>query len=382
VSNVADALTEAREQERLILQSAIEQTGFVAALGEADVGKTFLLNRLGLHLESQGMWVVHIDLDGAYSTSELAWLWSRALARSIAGSDAFSHLTSLDSSMWPGRTRQAALKIDQMLGPQVSALALGSTSPPPRGATDDLEALRQAISATGRAAALQRPVLLIVDHLEAPMLTPRHPVDVRGLLWMVRAESQGNTQLRVLVSGRSGVEDDFAASDAAFYQDGRVVRLERPDYVVWERALAQAGGRGIDLYRVLTLTDHHIPTTLQLLEALQHAHGAEERVADIQFSRLAGAQNAHARRCVQHARTLDRLGGRILEAVARDLPPYGAVSHGHPKEVQRALTRLRLAGLIHQDAPRKWRVVDPFVADELRSGLPADAWRAVRNKSL
>jgi hypothetical protein len=373
LSDIESALTNAREQERLRLQYATEQSGFVAVIGEADVGKTVLLRRLGMHLESQGMWVVYVDVDGAYAVTELAWLWLRSLARAIVGGIAFSHLTALDHTMWPTRTRSGALTIDEMLGSRLSAIALSNIAPTPHGKDEDREALGEAIEAMGRAASRGQPVLLILDHLEAPMLTPRHPVDVRDLLWMIRAEAQRNSQLRVLVCGRPGVQDDFAGEEAAFFQDGRVVTIERPDAAVWNEVAVAIGHPTGGLARALALTQRHVPTTLQMLRAMWQAPVGTPQ-ADATFAHLAEQQHAHTRRCVQHARTLDRLGGRVLEAVARGQAPYGATAHSHPKQVQRALARLRLAGLIDQDAPRKWRLVDPLVGSQLRGGVSPDAW--------
>jgi hypothetical protein len=373
-SDAAGLLTAMRADDGHVVGAAVEQASFVALIGEADVGKTTLLRQLGTRMERSGMWTVRLDLDGAYAVAQLAWLTLRSLAEAIAGPVSFSMLVALDQSMWTSRARRAALEIDELLGTALSATALRATPPASEGKEEDLGLLGEALSRVADVAAVRQPVLLVIDHLEAPGLTPRHPVDVATLLWSVRAIAQKTPQVRVVVAGRPGIEDLYATRDAAFFQDGRTVRLERPSVTQWWQ-VASALGLPSDPFRsAIDLTEGHVPTTLRVLEEWSRERGAQ---VETLFAELVSAQAAHTRRCVQHARTLDRLGGRILTAISRGLPPYGAIAYSHPKEIQRPLTRLRLAGLIDQPTPRRWRVTDPLVGANLRAGLDADAWAAI-----
>jgi len=53
--------------------------------------------------------------------------------------------------------------------------------------------------------AMTREVLVWADHIEAPRVTPRHPIDVGRFLWGARELHQRQRNVRILVSGREGI---------------------------------------------------------------------------------------------------------------------------------------------------------------------------------
>jgi hypothetical protein len=113
----------------------------------------------------------------------------------------------------------------------------------------------------------------------------------------------------------------------------------------------------------LKLTEGHVPTMTRLLCDERSKSGSGAHAA---FDELSAQSMTYAARCVEQARSLHRLGGALLAHVAREDRPYAAVPGANPKETQRALHVLALAGLIHQPVPRRWQVTDPLVAHALR----------------
>src|SRR5207302_10224363 len=74
----------------------------------------------------------------------------------------------------------------------------------------------------------ERTVLLVFDHLEAPGLSFRHPLNVFDLLWSVRSASQQAVDLRVVLITRPPAVDLAAGPEAAFYGDGQWLKIGRP----------------------------------------------------------------------------------------------------------------------------------------------------------
>jgi len=370
---LGERLTLARHEDLAAIRAGIEQSGLVVVTGEAGVGKSAVVAHVGRELERERMLLVRVDLDGAASISHLAWHWLRALARAITPPVALSHLVALPQDMWPSTARRAALMLDETLGPKASKIALADAPPEPRGRREDFELVEDAIALTRKLSELfgKPPLLLVLDHLEAPLLTPRHPVELGALLWSVRSVAQTTTRLRLVLSGRPGLERELTSEQAAFYQDGRWVTLARPGPEVWRRLLPSFALDAVDA--LLTLSEGHVPTALAMLDGLNSNRPTASTLRE-RFASLAATQGQHAARCVQHARTLDRLGGEVLLAIAQGRGPYTGTGYGHPRDAQRAVNRLRLAGLVDHNPAGRWRVTDPLVGHELRGGISQATW--------
>jgi len=310
-------------------------------MGEADCGKTLLCSIVRANMHRRGTLVISLDLDGAYSPNQLAWRWAKELARAVIDPVALSHLAALGQDMWPARTRNQILRLGEHLGEEAAALAELSSPPPGVG---NLDVVASTLAATGRLAQ-ERDTLIMIDHLEAPSLTPRHPLNVAQLLWRVRAVTQLQPRLRVLLVSRTPAVK-----------------------------LATATGRSRDLVKlVLSRTGGHVNSTLELLEVLS----TDAAVTDVETAirALAALHTDLTRRTIQHARTLHRLGGHILQVIAEGKRPYQETPDARSKEIGAAVTALHLAGIIRrQDALRQknWAITDPRVAwglDPLTGGL-------------
>ena len=190
---------------------------------------------------------------------------------------------------------------------------------------------------------------LVIGHSDQITgITCVHPVDLGALLWSVRSVVQTTTRLRLVLSGRPGLERELTSEQAAFYQDGRWVKLARPGPEVWRRLLPSFALDSVD--GLLTLSEGHVPTALAMLDGLDGDSPVASALRE-RFATLAATQGQHAARCVQHARTLDRLGGEVLLAIAQGRGPYTGTGYGHPRDAQRAVNRLRLAGLVDAGRP-------------------------------
>ena len=227
--------------------------------------------------------------------------------------------------------------------------------------------------------ARERPCVLVLDHIEAPLLTSRHQLSPRDLLWQVRAAAQGVEGLRVTAVCTAGAEYLAAAEDAAFYGDGRWITIGEPSQRDWELAAARAG---VELpEEAVRLGRGHVEATLQIFR-LMAEQGLSARDA---FLSLVAAQGQHADRCLAHANSLHRLGAQVLVSIANNDGPYAGTPDARSDDVASAVAQLRLAGLIKRDPreERAWVLVDPFVrwrlaeAPELYEDDPMPDLRAI-----
>lgn len=354
--NARERLTAARGEVVGRIEESVLALPLTGVMGEADCGKTLLCSIVLANARKRGTVVISLDLDGAYSPNQLAWRWAKELARAVIDPAALSHLAALPQDMWPARTRNQILSLGEHLGEEVAALA---ELPSPRHGVGNLDVVASALAATGRLAH-RRDTLIVIDHLEAPSLTPRHPLKVAQLLWRVRAVTQLQPRLRALLVSRTAAVELATAPTAAFYGDGQWLTVTPPS----PEAFATGTGRSQNLVElVLSRTGGHVNSTLELLEALP----ASAAVTDVEeaIRRLAALHVDLTRRTVQHARTLHRLGGHMLQVIAEGKRPYQETPDARSKEIGAAVSALHVAGIIRrQDALRQknWAITDPRVA--------------------
>ncbi len=345
----------ARELERertRRLSEALERERFVGVTGEAETGKTHLLAAVA-HEQTGGPLTATLDLAKTYDESHAAWLLLRATAAALVGADTWGRVASA-----PGASGEdeAFLAVLRALGP-LGEVAMAQLP------VEEL-AFGDAIAALTRLAR-ERPVRLVIDHLEAPTLAPRKPhIDPAAILWKVRAESQREPNLQVLVACRPEAVELAAGEHAAFYGDGLWWTAERADLGIWLPKPAERRANA-NLATILELTEGHVPTTLALL--------ADERCATPEgpravFGELTKASEPLASRCLQHARSLHRVGALLLDAVANWLPPYAVAPRLDAKEAYRGLSALAAAGLIRRPQRGEWTTLNPLVGSALRGG--------------
>lgn len=344
-------LDDYREHEAMRIGEQLSNRRFVGLRGDAGVGKTRLLRRVLVRRQMRNIGHVGaVDLDGAWGVGRTAWLFFHAAATALVGPMAMSHLVAgLDEGLMPARSRRARFDIFNLLADErlVDAVLNRTTL------EDDETLLPQAINVFGQL----EDTVLAIDHLEAPGLPPRHPVDLDHLLWQIRSVHQRNPTLRVCLCGRSEAADHVRSEDAAFYNDGIWLTITPPGADVWQH-VARAAWRKPNnrrLESILELTEGQPASTIALL-----ARDTSISIADV-IAQTTDAFATTADRTVQHARSLHRLGAHLLMVIARNERPYSAVPGGRA-EVTRALAALRAAGLVSKRGRGEWRLTEPLVA--------------------
>lgn len=351
MNNARWSLEMARLREGERITEALEQSRVVGILGEAEVGKSETVrSALGLSLPDNP--VIRMDLAGAASESHLAFRIARQLAEAELGVE-FSTLKV--GALVPASLERKRIDLADLLGIAGLDEALRDW---PSGTFGLAEAL-QAVERLART----RETIVWIDHLEAPSLTPRHPLDLDRFLWGLRAMVQSRGRLSVVLSGRVAVAGHILSQEAAFHQQGQWLSLDNPPEDVWEEVASSLKvPRGL-VTELAVLTGGHPETMLVAMAtfSLGTRKGADELLGE-----LASTSGSLAGRAFQHACTLHRLGGKVLEQVALGRGPYAAAQRGDspPQEIRKVLGRLQLAGLIRHDSA--WSIVNPLVGILLR----------------
>jgi hypothetical protein len=368
----------------------IAEQPFTGLVGEAELGKSRILNAALRQLSSRQRAVVKLDLDGAWSPNRLAWQWALELARAAVGAVPISHLHSLDRSMWPASTRSAVLSLPGALGPETAALA---QQPQPANGIGRDEALQAPLQAT-LALAREREVILAIDHLETPSAAGLRSPDVAKLLWSIRAPAQHLKNLHVVVATRPAAQDLASGAQSAYHLLGRWLTIQPPT------AEEFAGATGMPLPwcdHVVAHTGGHPSSTMEVLAELRTLTTdrgqilpdlptgySEKRAASLVEYAIVTVSERHvdlARRSIEHARSVHRLGSHLLAAVARGEGPYQATPEIPGSEVAKAMVRLHLNGLVRQrGSQRGWEPTDPRIRWALSgaTSLSAGLWRGLR----
>jgi hypothetical protein len=355
---------------RQIINTIAEQP-FTGLVGEAELGKSQLLNAALRQLASRQWAVVKLDLESAWSPNRLAWQWALELARAAVGAAPISHLHSLDRSMWPASTRSAVLSLPGVLGPETAALA---QQPQPANGIGRDEALQAPLHAT-IALAREREVILAIDHLETPSAAGLRSPDVAKLLWSIRAPAQHLKNLHVVVATRPAAQDLASGTQSAYHLLGRWLTIQPPT------AEEFAGATGMPLPwcdHVVAHTGGHPSSTMEVLAELRTLTTdpgqilpdlptgySERRAASLVEYAIVTVSERHvdlARRSIEHARSVHRLGSHLLAAVAHGEGPYQATPEIPGSEVAKAMVRLHLNGLVRpRSNQRGWEPTDPRI---------------------
>lgn len=341
----------ARIEEGQRVTEALQLGRIVGVLGEAEVGKTETIREaLGVSLPDSP--IIRLDLAGVASESHLAFRLVRQLVAAELGIE-FSTLKA--GVLVPASLERKRVELAERYGIDLIDEALRDWPSGNFPLAKSMAAL--ASLAEGRDA------VLWIDHLEAPGLTPRHPLDLDRFLWAIREMAQTQRGLSLVLSGRSPVEGRVLGREAAFHQQGRWLSLDNPPQAAWQRVASDLKVPRVLALDLATLTGGHPET---MLAVLAMSSEGERRSADQLLLDLASAAADLAGRAMQHASSLHRLGGQVLEQIARGEAPYAASQRGEtsPQEIRKVLGRLQLAGLIRHD--EGWSVVNPLVGILLR----------------
>ncbi len=349
------ALAASRAGEAQRIAEMLSENNVVGVLGEAEVGKTQTI-RQALSTISGDVPVLYLDLDGAAGDEHIGFLLAKQIARVLLRGTDLSLLSV--GVLVPPRLERTRLVLAEMLGIEGMAEALREW---PSGRYSSIAALRAV-----EVLADHRDLILWIDHVEAPRLTPRHPIKTDRLLWGIREMSQRHERVRVLVSAREGIEDEIIGAKAAFHQQGRWLPFDVPTTVAWCEVAARLEVSTRTAQELVALTGGHPQTMLLALVTLKMADGGWPSRAEDILEELAAHDDGLAARAIQHARSLHRLGGQVLIQIARAQRPYGAAQRGSatPQEISKVLARLRLAGLLRR--ADRWEIVNPLVAIKMR----------------
>lgn len=341
----------ARLEEGERITEALQSSRVVGVLGEAEVGKTETI-RAALGPSHPENPVIRVDLAGAASESHLAFRIVRQLAEAELGIE-FSTLKV--GALVPASLERKRVALAELLGVDGLEEALRDWPSGTFGVEEALKGVEKLVRS--------RETFIWVDHLEAPSLTPRHPLDQDRLLWALREMVQNRGRLSVVLSGRVAVTGSVLGQEAAFHQQGQWLSLDNPSDEVWASLASSLRAPRNIVAELVDLSGGHPETMLTALAEL--SQGGQRNAAEV-LGELASASAGLASRAVQHACTLHRLGGKVLEQVALGRGPYAASQRGDspPQEIRKVLGRLQLAGLIRHDG--NWSIVNPLVGILLR----------------
>jgi hypothetical protein len=356
------ALAAERSGEARRIREAVHAEAVLGVFGEAEVGKTRTIQQA---LAGAGVRVLRLDLRWAAGEAHAAFLLAGEMARTLAPGMEPARLAR--PGPLPPEVERARSRLVETLGGGMQEALRRWPSGRYRWAAA-LESLELCLHA--------HELLLWIDHLEAPGLSFRHPLDLQQLLWSLSEIVQRNEGLKLLVSGREAASPEMDGPRAAFCGHGRRMSLRAPDAAAWRRVadlLDASPGRAEEL---AVLTGGHPRTMARAIAAIagEQAPASAEAVLD----ELAAADDGLTARALEHARSLHRLGGQVLTQAALGQRPYATAQRGAvtTQELSKALKRLRLAGLLrHQE---RWSVVDPLLAMRLRACSATESPTAAR----
>ncbi len=349
------ALAASRGGEARRIADALMTQSVVGVLGEAEVGKTQTIRQALSTLDGE-VRIIYLDLDGAASDEHVGFLLAKQVARILLAGADLSLLTA--GALVPTRVEGSRVALAEILGTHGMEEALREW---PSGHYGSVAALNGV-----EALAEQEDLVLWIDHVEAPRLTPRHPVKVDRLLWGIRELGQRKQRVHVVVSAREGAASQVTGPRAAFHQQGQWMSLDVPTPSMWREVADHLEVPMRTAQELAVLTQGHPQTMLLALATVKLADNRQRSRAEKVLGELAAHDDGLAARAFQHARSLHRLGGQVLLQVARAQRPYGAAQRGSAtsQEISKVLARLRLAGLLRR--ADRWAVVNPLVAIRAR----------------
>jgi hypothetical protein len=358
------ALSDARASDVARIDEGLLRFGLTGVHGEPEVGTTSVVETA---LRRSAQPSIRVDLDGTTSEADVAWLIARGIARLHMGAPALSLLAA--PAIAPTSARRSFVQFREQVGGRLADFAVAEQ---PTEVVSVPEALDSIAKLWGQAA---NPPVLWIDHLQAPALVVRHPVDVDALLWNIRSLQQ-KTELPIVLSGNTAVTELAYGNSRAFYGDGVWVTLDRPRIDAWLRVAGQLGEDAPSrewTREMADITSCH-PGTMLLAFGLRSQFPERAHSPLDLWHLMLSLDDGHVARAIQHSRSLHRLGGYVLERLAYGIGPYErAQTKAERNERGRAARRLHEAGLITRTRPRTWVVTNPLLGGRLRRDMPLTA---------
>lgn len=183
-------------------------------------------------------------------------------------------------------------------------------------------------------------------------------------LWALRGHA-AERGVAIVLATRPWHAERLLAEEAAFFGFARRVEVE-----AWVRPEeAEEHLPGPEMRLLLERTSGQIAAIDEVLAGRRPGESIDDAYAQTVANRASAASAL-----LSAAQAITPLGGRMLLAIAHDLPPYREATRAVPARVASALNALRDADLIFSPAPRRWTLADQLTAAALRRG--ADDWRS------
>jgi hypothetical protein len=349
------ALAASRAAEAEQIANTIQEQRVLGILGEAEVGKTQTISQALRELDGR-VSILRLDLERAASDGHVGFMLAKGVARALLPGTDLSLLSA--GVLVPARVERRRLAIAEALGVEGMEEALREW---PSGHYGSAAALRGVEALAGR-----KELIVWVDHVEAPRLTPRHPVDVERILWGIRELAQRQQRVRVVVSARAAAADEITGARAAFHQQGRWMSLESPGLGVWRDVARRVAISPRATQELAALTGGHPKTMLIAISVVKLAPDEGTLRAEDVLREVAAQDDGQVAYALQYARSLHRLGGQVLLQIASSQRPYAEAQRGSAstQEIRKVLSRLRMAGLIRP--AERWALVNPLLAIRIR----------------
>lgn len=175
-------------------------------------------------------------------------------------------------------------------------------------------------------------------------------------LWALRAKAQDRDAPPIVLLTSPANAPALLKPESAFFGFAAHHSLVPPD-AEWYLELLDE--HPADAVRSLVRRTRGLPTLIA--QALTEGDGDLERG----WTAVVASARTRLPLALDQAAAIHPLGPRLLRAVARGRPPYGAVPDATSKAIAGALSSLRQHGLLQQPASRRWQLADPALEQVL-----------------
>jgi hypothetical protein len=345
----------------------------LVVIGPRRIGKTSVCDAALEQLSAQGHYVASTDLFRVADAAELAeQLVLSVLANRKSLRRFVAKTRRAGKQLADAVALTTAVKASAELGEEVEiAFRPGFASrDPDRYLNYALELPQRIAEADGKR------VILFLDEFQE-IASPKQPFgDPDRLTKRMRAIFQRSANVSFLFAGSMEhlMRDLFIPSERALSQFGSFFSLPPIPPEVWEEGIIsrlEEDDCKIDpfaLQRLVKEGEGH-PRVTMLIARWTHEASVIEGTKNITESHVsAGIRGAQLADLPKHDQTLERIRSlnrhaqKIITRIANNQQVYKGLS---PKIVADATRALRDAGLITQDVPGEWRIVDPLLRNYL-----------------
>jgi hypothetical protein len=188
--------------------------------------------------------------------------------------------------------------------------------------------------------------------LEAHRLGPEPAV------WELR-QIANEASFQMMLTTRPAHASQLAGPRGAVFGNVFTAELSSPSVAQWQKVLATHRQQLLlsDLEWLLQRTRGRPRTTIDVFETCTKSMSI--RTA---WHRTVHINLVRARDVLRLATAIHPYAPRLLQAIADERPPYGAIENAPSQRVAHTLTRMRELDLIEQPAPRRWEISDPLLS--------------------